>query len=284
MASALRNLDGCNAGFRRDDANLVLIFVSDEDDQSPEPIERYVDDLELSVGDLTKVRVASVVGTANGAPSYCKNGSGPVCGGYCQEVELPGSHLPCAFDGSLLPCPFGEDCQYRGPNESPRCVMGEPGFASFCATCSRHDFEDCCSAAPGLRYVRFAREVERRIVLTDPSFTPSGCRGAVSGRAACLTDTICQSDFGETLAKIARELVSSNEYALDPPVEDPTRLEVHLIGPAGQRKLDRGTHYEVTDDGRLVRLLSAGQPDPEDTVRVRYTNAIETDGTNCLPN
>ena len=283
MSSALRQLDGCNRGFRRDDANLVLIFVSDEDDHSFDPIETYVDDLE-SLVDLTKVRVSIVVGTNDGDASYCKNGTGPVCGSYCADIELPGSHTPCAFDGSLPACGFGEDCQYRGPNESPRCVSGEPGFASYCATCSRHNFDDCCSAAPGLRYVRFAKEIERRIALRDTSFIASGCRGSTAGKPACLTDTICQNDFGETLAKIARDLVSSNEYALDPPVEDPRRLEVHLVGPRGERKLERDTHYVVTNEGSLVRLLGAGAPEPEDTVRVRYTNALDVTGTECLPN
>ena len=281
MSSALAQLDGCNRGFRRDDANLVIIFVSDEDDRSPGPVEQYVDDLEARF-DITRVRIATVVGTLDGAPSYCVNGRTDECGHYCAEVELPGSHRPCRFDGTLE-CPFEEECQPRGPGAEPRCVVPEGRPANSCATCSFYATDTCCSAEPGTRYLAFAKEVERRAALLDHDVAASGCRGDLPGRPACITETICQSDFGESLARIARDLVATTVYDLSPPAPDRRRIRVVVQGAAGERVLEIDEEYVLAEDGSTVSLVGTGRPDMGDTVRITYNSTLDVTGTECLP-
>lgn len=280
LLQALDNGDTCNRGFRRDDANLVIVFVSDEDDNGFMPIEQFADELERRV-DLARVRIASVIGVLDGAPSHCSPERGAVCGGYCFEVNAFGSHAPCSWDASGT-CPVGEVCIPLGANAAPRCVYDTPD-ATHCASCSRFRIEDCCSAEPGRRYVNFAKEIERRAAELNPSLVPNGCAGG--GQSACVTETICATDFGDSLARIARELVASTEYTLDPPVESARRLEVHLVGPrfaGGEQKLELGSGYRLSEDGGTVSLLVA--PNTDDTVRIRYRNSIEIPGVNCLPN
>ncbi len=280
LLEALDNNSGCNRGFRRNDANLVIVFVSDEDDNGFMPIELFADELERRV-DLERIRIASVIGVLDGVPSYCSPERGAVCGGFCAEVNGPGSHLPCSWDASGT-CPVGEVCVPLGDRGEPHCVIDVPD-ATHCASCSRFKIEDCCSADPGRRYVEFAREIERRATEQNIDLVANGCAGG--GQSVCVTETICATEFGDSLARIARELVASTEYTLNPPIEEGRRLEVHLIGSrfdGGELELERDVGYRLSEDRSTVTILVP--PNLEDTVRIRYRNSIDIPGKNCLPN
>ncbi|MEQ9498368.1 MAG: vWA domain-containing protein [Deltaproteobacteria bacterium] len=280
LIRALDEREGCNQGFFRDDANLVIIFVSDEDDNGQEPIALYAEELARRV-DLRRTRIAAVIGAVDGEASYCNPDTAEVCGNFCAEVNPNGSGFPCSFATSGT-CPFGEICLPMGAGQEPRCVFDDEG-ATFCASCSRFMTDGCCSAEPGRRYVELAREIERRTVAANPELVATGCSGGAD--SLCLVDTICATDFGDTLARIARDLVASTDYTLVPPVEGPRRMVVDLVGPRfddGERRLKIDTDYRLSDDGSTVSILIPTEP--EDTVRIRYRNSIDIPGMNCLPN
>jgi hypothetical protein len=198
MLEALRNTGpgGCNQGFLRAHANLVLIIVSDEDDSGARPIQ----DIVFELGQLKpfhQVRVATVVGSIGGEPASCGPGSGDACGSVCDAMPPPGSLVSCMRDSD---CPSSEFCAENA------CNNGDLRYWSYCSSCSFYDAPDCCSALPASRYVEFARAVEQRVHDVRPEFPIADCQ-SLGTRAACLTESICQASFGDTLARIARELV-----------------------------------------------------------------------------
>ena len=54
LALVDRLQDGTNAGFLRDEASLSLVFVSDEEDSSPMPVEDYLSDFRALKGQVTR--------------------------------------------------------------------------------------------------------------------------------------------------------------------------------------------------------------------------------------
>lgn len=68
-------ISSANAGFLREDAILAIIIVSDEEDQSPLPVEEYVDFFKgLKGGSLSKVNLSVIVGDVpNGCDSVDAN-------------------------------------------------------------------------------------------------------------------------------------------------------------------------------------------------------------------
>lgn len=191
---------GCNAGFLRQEANLLIVIVSDEDDDSEMPVEHYADAL-AAYKPYGQIRVATIAGMDGGQPSSCGIGIGGACGSVCDNMPPPGSEQPCTGNAG---CPDGEYCDH----EQSVCRNEALAYwtAQTCASCAFYAAPDCCSALPGNRYVAFARAVEQRVHAARPEFPISDCIG-LGSRVACLADTICQASFGDTLARIARELV-----------------------------------------------------------------------------
>jgi hypothetical protein len=199
MLEALRQMGpgGCNEGFLRSYANLVIIIVSDEDDTSARPIEEIVNELG-TFKPFSQIRIATVAGTIGGEPSDCGPGVGAACGSVCDNMPPGGSMQACQSGDD---CPSGEHCDINRACENDDLL-----YWSACRSCSFYNAPDCCSATAGNRYVEFARAVEQRVHDVRPEFPIANCQ-SLGTRAACLTDTICQASFGDTLARIARELV-----------------------------------------------------------------------------
>ncbi|MCK6550137.1 hypothetical protein L6R52_30155 [Myxococcota bacterium] len=193
---------GCNEGFLRDDANLVLLFVSDEEDDSPMPIADYVDAIARHK-DLAQVRVATIVGAVDGEPANCAPGRA-TCGSICEQRPA-GSGLACA-PSDPASCPDGELCARTATSATGTCDDADARWWDYCGWCSFYAAEDCCSALPGARYAELARALEVRIADVRPELGVRRCRG-LGSRVSCLVDTICQDSFGDVFARIARELV-----------------------------------------------------------------------------
>lgn len=191
---------GCNEGFLRPQANLLLVFVSDEDDTSSQQIDSYVNALS-QYKPFGQIRVATVVGSIGGAPSACRTDLGASCGSLCQDTLPPGSGISCSITNNS--CPAGEYCD----RDTSMCTNDALRYwDSNCASCSFYNAPDCCAASPGTRYIEFARAVEAEVSAARPEFPQAMCRG-LGSRVSCLADTICQENFGDTLARIAREIV-----------------------------------------------------------------------------
>jgi hypothetical protein len=187
----------CNEGFLRPYANLVIVIVSDEEEADQTPIENIVN----ALGDykpFEKIRVATIVGSIGGEPSQCRIGGGAECGSLCDNPPPMGSHAACTRNQD---CPIaGEICVAN------LCENPELQYFGSCQSCSFYNTPDCCSAVAGARYVEFARAVEQRVHAVREEFPIANCQ-SLGTRVACLTDTICQESFGDTMARIALELV-----------------------------------------------------------------------------
>jgi Mg-chelatase subunit ChlD len=236
---------GCNAGFMRPDANLVVVLVSDEEDQS-EPGRDYVRDLLAASGKRAdQVRVAAIVGSVDGRASLC-NKSGASCGQSVCALPRPGDAEGGASWDTI---PYA--CQW----------------------CSYFGGPDCCTAVPGSRYVTFAQALEDAARAADPSFADADCRATGDQRAACLVDSICQESFGDTLARIARELVSTRTYTLSPPTRYAPGVVVELNGTplVNCATVAEGAScdFTVTPAGDALTLATA--PREDQTVQIYFT-------------
>ncbi|MBK8012413.1 MAG: VWA domain-containing protein [Deltaproteobacteria bacterium] len=245
MLAALEKSSGCNTGFLRDEANLVIIFVSDENDNSTGSVDSFVDAIAAyKPGGYAQVRVASIVGSVDGNASRCRvNGNGVTaeCGSLCEECE--------------------------GASPASWCSSVNQTIWRFCDFCSQYAVDGCCSALAGGRYVEFTKKVEQRIAAADPVIQARGCQSGDGEAPGCLIASICQASFADTLERIATELVVSTSFSLDPPAVFPEGVSVTLKNgrfPADGKKLTFGTDFAVTADGRLLRLLNIVPEEGED--------------------
>lgn len=281
MISALQQAQsGCNAGFLRDEANLVVIVVTDEEDEDfadhrPIPIDQHLEAL-ARIKPLEKVRFAAIVGAVDGEASNCNPNRGAACGSLCSMPLPEGSNRSCVRNSD---CPSGEFCS------SGRCETRERQYWNYCYWCSYYDVPDCCSALAGSRYVDFARLFEVRAAEADRSLAITSCRGGNQGeRIACLIDSICQENFGDTLVRIARDLVAPREYVLDPPAEYPPGVVARILGgrfgEAGQI-LVQGMHFEVDPAGRTLKLIDEDKVVREgERIDISYVTEREDSSSN----
>lgn len=256
MQTALQKARGdCNAGFLREDANLIVVIVSDENDQDNTNIQNYVQFLKGLKRSAAQLRVAVIAGAQGGAAQNCRLGGG-TCGGTCQRRPPEGSGATgCRRTPSI--CPSDEFCD--GDTCRNRDLQF---FDDFCYWCSYYDSSDCCSALSGDRYLDFAQAIEREVAAADPSVAITQCRREEGKRIACLIDSVCQENFGETLRSIARDLVSTTTYTLDPAPCNPAGVVVRING----QELKNGEDFTV--NGAVLNLNTA--PAPEDVLEMFF--------------
>ncbi len=194
MGSALSQ--ACNADFIRPDAQLVIVFVSNFDDEGSVPIETYIDDLVSLKPDPKMVRIAVIGGVVGGAPIDCSAEEGALCGGQCDRPPPMGSGQSCAMQA----CPAGELCGL----DDQMCIDERRRFWSrtTCSDCRFFQAPDCCEALGSVRYVALARGWEARV--GGPARNCAGGRGAV-----CLVRSVCADQLREPLQAIANELVGT---------------------------------------------------------------------------
>ncbi|MBI4818480.1 MAG: VWA domain-containing protein [Deltaproteobacteria bacterium] len=264
LALSKDRLESCNAGFLREDANLIVVFVTDENDDDPQvtPVAVVVDEL-LNVKEASKVRVAVIGGIGNdGSASQCRIGidGGPTsCGDTCNQTPSPGSHAAGCISNPGL-CPAGEFCD----RSLDRCENQNLMFWENCHWCSYYDTPSCCSALAGSRYVEFAVAMEQKIADAAPGLGRALCHAPQGQQAACLVDSICQTEFANTLERIANELIVPNRILLDPPAAFPKGVSVSL----GDRQLSYGSDFTVSSDGQDLVLTPA--PSEGQDVVVHY--------------
>ncbi|MGM0575639.1 MAG: choice-of-anchor D domain-containing protein [Myxococcota bacterium] len=109
LAAAEASLTGDFHKYLREDASLVVIFVSDEDDQSPEPALTYLDFLvSLKGGNADMVTAYAIVGE----PGGCSTQSGSATGGlrYIKVADKSGGAYASICDASFADtlATFGE--------------------------------------------------------------------------------------------------------------------------------------------------------------------------------
>ncbi|MBI2374404.1 MAG: VWA domain-containing protein [Deltaproteobacteria bacterium] len=263
-----QRVDGCNRDFLRDTANLVIVFVTDENDDDPNttPISTIVNRLK-AIKSPAKTRIAVIAGVQDdGTAGRCRIDSdgGPTsCGDICGQMPAAGSHTGgCIANPGR--CGAGEFCD----RSQDRCENEALQFWEFCYWCSYYNTPSCCSALAGSRYVEFATAMEREIVGELPDLTQANCRAAADQRPACLIDSICQQEFAATLQRIAKDLIIDIEYILDPPAVYPEGVSVTV----GGRKLAYGADFEISSNGRSLKL-TGGAPQEGEDVTINYVTA-----------
>ncbi|MEQ9495998.1 MAG: hypothetical protein RIT81_04045 [Deltaproteobacteria bacterium] len=184
---------GCNTSFLRGDADLVLVFVSDEDDGTREPIDQVLEGLRMH-HPLPAVRVAVLGGFVDGEPLRCRAGSA-TCGTACDTPPPPGSQMSCM---DTADCPAEEVCR-NSVCESMAAELWDQGLCWWCGTFAT---ADCCEAIPASRYLAFAQSLEARTGLDEV-----GCRPQPDAPAACLAESLCEADLAPAMRRIARSLV-----------------------------------------------------------------------------
>jgi hypothetical protein len=245
MQSALSK--NCNSGFVRSGANLVVVIVSDEEDSSP--ARDYVQALLAASGKgASEVRLAAIVGSVDGRAAWCGKGGSATC---------------------------GESVCNAGRPADPQIAQFWDIERDACKWCSYFNANDCCPAKPGGRYVDFANALEEVVRAADPSIQNVDCRGTTGQKVACLIDSICQDDFSETLRRIARDLVVSNEFGLDPAAKYPPGVVVEVNGErlvnCNAIPTPTPCDFTVTPDGKTVSITNGEKvPGEDDEVEIFF--------------
>lgn len=257
-----------NSGFLRAEADLALIFLTDEDDcsrndypdgysgsdcyeggsASVDP-ESYVDALAALKGGSTgvqKVRAALIAGgglygeNADFVPRGCyltEQGSSEDCGCWSSS------------DGDFF-CEYLND--YGHPcTDTGACLGGFGQAGSMCSsgtgTCDTHR----CEALPGSRYHGFISALgERRIEVGFP-------RGTYE-------DSICQNEYDETLLRIARTVVVSSCFSVEEGALGPEHVRLQAThtdqdsGVATERVIPRIDETDLAADCQSCAECSDG--------------------------
>jgi hypothetical protein len=244
LAMQLALTKTCNAGFLRPGARLVVVFVSDEEDSSPNA--DYVQAIVDATGKpVTDIRVAALVGAVGNEAAWCGR-SGASCG-----------ETTCAM----------------GPPADPETAQFWNIEADACRWCTYFNAPGCCSAKPGARLVEFARALEDAVRLADPTVVDAECGSASGGSVACVVASICDSDFSDSFRRIARDLVVTSRFDITPTAAAPSDV---LVTVAGQALVNCATvaagaacDFAVSADGRTVTITNPARvPGPADAVVV----------------
>lgn len=271
----------CNDNFLRSNANLIIVFVSDEDDSSSITPKQLLAEIQ-KYKDLSQIRIAVIVGAdSEGEANRCRiSDSGPTseCGASL-ATTCTGAGQPawCADNtaGDGLNIPLGASYNYSRNfwcNYYPTNDEGESNALSS---------TDCCSALAGATYVTLAKQLENDLTARDESFQKTGCVATSStsaGRSACLVESICQDNFGDSLARIATELVIDARMALRPAPVNPEGVNITITGgryPEG-RTLVYGTEFTIqVVDSELAYLNLKVTPTEGESLKVSYVTEVE---------
>jgi hypothetical protein len=288
VTEALRHATSgdCNGDFLRNDANLVVVILSDEDDTDNTLVDNYVD-MMSQYKPYSRIRVATITAEESGDAANCSIAQGASCGQMaCSPMPPFGSHMPCALStdcaGPSMMLPEGEFCQNVGAGMN-QCENKALEFwdTTYCGWCTYFNAPDCCTAlrinnprvGEGGRYVEFARKMEQKITAADANIPVSRCLAAEGTPAACLVDSICQDNYSHTLSRIAKELVLTSKYTLNPPAEYPPGVVVIIKGGRfGDQgvQLVYGVDFDVSADGGTLSIKGDKTPQQGETVEIYF--------------
>lgn len=214
-----------NLGFLRDDADLALILLTDEDDCSFENydgrwinktcydrrteaigIEHFVSFYGQRKQDIRKVRAALIGGgvwETGDSASFVASGCHLTASGASADCGCWSSALSDDFFCNMLG-DFGHLCE-----DTEGCRSSE--------TCASVPGDICdvkrCDALPASRYHKFIGELSRQRVAAN---APSGT----------YEDSICRGSYGEALLDIVYKVVAPNCFELNQPPFDPDSVQM----------------------------------------------------------
>jgi hypothetical protein len=199
--------DSYNAGFQREEATLVVVVVSNEEDCG-------------AVGDVTE----SISGIGGRVCYYATEGEGP--------------------DGAVID-PEGKPYALTPVQDYFDFLMelkhGQEGMVKFAAVVGVTDPDN--PSATEIEYGSTASNAEPEFACDTPGCTGSNCRSYPGTRYIALADlfglgenglvdTICQSDFDRTLTLVGELAACPHVVWLREPPSEPETLEVAVDGLA----------------------------------------------------
>lgn len=244
-------LDGRNPGFPRKDADLAVIFVTDEDDCSLavetgyhdweqedcynenssklENIEKYVAKLVELKGDISRVRVAGIIGSMPWQASDLERPE-PALGYYasgCYQQGVNGaSNDCCCLTGEVTNMNTPADDLYcrlmtEDPYSQPFCLKG-----MFRSPIQPGQEYGGCTAMPGSRYLKF-------LELVSQNRTQAGLMSDT------LVDSVCAAGYQETLLKIVNSVILNDCFTLEkhPQIDDADHPENSLMVELNGQKI-----------------------------------------------
>lgn len=252
-AFRLASDSGRLAGFLRNDARLVLIVASDEDDCSDSSGRLLaLEDRQGSYVDHCAAEAQVDTGRLDGVEGWVRWFEALDAGGQRREVAIgaivglaPGTQEPgmCVDDGCARDC--------RGPAHSRACAAQCQGSLrpSLCASeCADECVSFCGSQSPGRRTARAVRELGGTLAsICEPSFGPALARLArVLGIPEQLDLPSVPVDdraffFTVTRAGTAIECVEGRDFSLDA-ASNPPEMS---IDPHGACRLLPGDHWSI---------------------------------------
>ncbi|MEO1480726.1 MAG: vWA domain-containing protein [Myxococcota bacterium] len=253
-----------NFGFLRSNADLTLIFLSDEDDCSApsefysaadrddsdcyttgelDGVSDFLDFLVDLKGTVRRVRAAAIVGSVEAPDSplgYAASGC------FTDPAQEEPSNTCGCWSARFLP-----DRRDGATGEFYCNYLSETPFNQTAERTPLNEFnQGGCIALPGNRYLQFLEELQDRRVAAG--FLPG-----------VDVDSICRADYSQTLERIAVTTVVSNCFELvEPPVFVDERLILRVNGndlPLVQAgSFDPGWSYnaasqEICLEGGLVK-------------------------------
>ena len=172
--SAIDHQRDCNRDLFRDDAMLLVVVVTDEQEASNAAVEEVL--ASFVIRKPGALRMGGILGAVDGVASDCGIGLGATCGSVCDADIPPGSETPCMMDSQ---CSDGEAC-ISGACDNPMLR-----YWNSCFACSFYRAPDCCAAVASNKAVDVIRAFE-----------------SVSGHAVAI-ESICDPDLGDAMAKMA---------------------------------------------------------------------------------
>ena len=219
-----------NFRFIRPDADLAIIFVTDEDDcsfaddfytqglhdsqcyiqsQNAFPVSDFLSFLGEIKGDIRNVRAAAIYGSVR-TDDVANHRLGNRAAG-CFTDTLAGEGTSDGYDASAecgcWEVQFLPDRSTSDPTDDYYCnLTANPPYNQLrTRTPDRGNDQGGCLAVPGSRYETFLNELDSQ-------------RTQLGQNAGVLADSICRSDYGRTLQAIIETVILSNCFNLvEPP-------------------------------------------------------------------
>lgn len=245
-----------NRGFVRPDANLAVIFLTDEDDCSfpsswyseqgrddahcyfepgATPIEEFVDFLVELKGGIEPIRAAAIVG---GVPTGSDTDPVPFEAAGCFTV----TDTLCDIFDNQTDCDASPHCQWTTACELTAPFAAEVGSASDACGCWTSRFlTDPRVLMSGDFFCNYLSEApfnQTSARIPDAGHNQGGCAALPGGRLVAfldeiarrrvdegrepgvIADSICRAEYRTTLEEIAITVVLTNCFTLEEPPED----------------------------------------------------------------
>ena len=276
--------------FIRQDASLLIIFLTDEDDCSHEDIAAFPDENAAEGCEGNETFPETRDPPVSSAFCYDKVGSLTPVSAYSQFLQNykgnTGDVRIAVIAGGVFDAEnstVAQGCRVVDGAPSGLCTpsRGTSNYTIGGALCDPANLDAqglpaCCEADPGSRYYSLAEDI---------------------GANNAFTDSICFASFRDTMRELAQFAAKVESYTLDEPPQIPEALQVEIIRsgsggvatpinriPDDDPDPEGGDGWFLEEDRRTIRFYGSATPQPGDDIRIfvlRETSE-DTGGNRCV--